>query len=145
MHGKVVGAISQIIDAKTARKSLPPVKSSLSAIKELEGRYELYLAAEYGWAKVLRLLGSVPYTVEVKDDQTLVVTGLFQNEGERIIRKEFTQVAERLFQEIGGVEQLYFHKEQEKWTLTGPMNFTIPRTEWYESSVILMALYIAPG
>ena len=145
MHGKVVGAISQIIDSKTARKSLTPVKSSLSAIKELEGRYELYLAAEHGWAKVLRLLGSVPYTVEVKDDQTLVVTGLFQNEGERIIRKEFTQVAERFFQEIGGVEQLYFHKEQEKWTLTGPMNFTIPRTEWYESGVILMALYIAPG
>ncbi len=145
MHGKVVHAISQTIDSKVARKPLPPLESSESAIKELEGRYELHLAAEHGWAKGLRLLGSVPYTVEAKDDRTLVVTGLFQNDGQQMLRKEFTQVDERFFQEVGGEEQLYFHKEQGRWTLTGPMYFSIPRTASFESGSVLLALYVVPG
>ncbi|MBH5319448.1 serine hydrolase [Paenibacillus sp. GSMTC-2017] len=144
MHGKVVDAIFQKLDLNTAPKTLAPFKDSGSMIKELEGRYELYLAAKHGWAKGLRLLGSIPYTVEAKDDQTLVVTGLFQNDGQQMLKKEFTQIDERFFQEVGGEEQLYFHKEQGTWTMTGPMNFSLERKASFESGTVLMALYIAP-
>ncbi|MGG4441730.1 serine hydrolase domain-containing protein [Brevibacillus fortis] len=145
LHGKVVNAFADKLLTEQVRKPLTPVDGTIDELKKVEGQYLLTLTPENGWGKGLRLLSSYTYTVQALDAQTISVTGLFQNEGQQSLEKKFVQVDDHFFQEIGGEEQLYFHEEQGKFYMTGPMNFSLPRISFIESPSVLMALYVIPG
>ncbi|NQF13673.1 serine hydrolase [Brevibacillus sp. HB1.3] len=145
LHGKVVNAFTDKLLTEQVRKPLTPVDGTIDEMKKLEGQYLLTLTPENGWGKGLRLLSSYPYTVKALDGQTISVTGLFQNEGQQSLEKKFVQVDDHFFQEIDGEEQLYFHEEQGKFYMTGPMNFSLPRISFIESPPVLLALYVIPG
>ncbi|BAH46769.1 hypothetical membrane protein [Brevibacillus brevis NBRC 100599] len=145
LHGKVVNAFTDKLLTEQVRKPLTPVDGTIDEMKKLEGQYLLTLTPENGWGKGLRLLSSYPYTVKALDGQTISVTGLFQNEGQQSLEKKFVQVDDHFFQEIDGEEQLYFHEEQGKFYMTGPMNFSLPRISIIESPPVLLALYVIPG
>ncbi|MGF9905315.1 serine hydrolase domain-containing protein [Brevibacillus porteri] len=145
LHSKVVNAFTDKLLTDQVRKPLTPVDGTIDELKNIEGQYLLTLTPENGWGKGLRLLSSYTYTVKALDAQTISVTGLFQNEGQQSLEKKFVQVDDHFFQEIGGEEQLYFHEEQGKFYMTGPMNFSLPRISFIESPSVLMALYVIPG
>ncbi len=145
LHSKVMNAFADKLLTEQVRKPLTPVDGTIDEMKKLEGQYLLTLTPENGWGKGLRLLSSYTYTVKALDAQTISVTGLFQNEGQQSLEKKFVQVDDHFFQEIGGEEQLYFHEEQGKFYMTGPMNFSLPRISFIESPSVLLALYVIPG
>ncbi|ASJ56449.1 penicillin-binding protein [Brevibacillus formosus] len=145
LHGKVVNAFTDKLLTDQVRKPLTPVDGTIDELKKLEGQYLLTLTPENGWGKGLQLLSSYTYTVKALDAQTISVTGMFQNEGQQSLWKKFVQVDDHFFQEIDGEEQLYFHEEQGKFYMTGPMNFSLSRISFIESPPVLLALYVIPG
>lgn len=102
LHGEVINAIAQMLPAEPQAdsQSLAPSATQVKLPPEIEGVYQVNVNPVHGWGKWIRMLGSIKYTVQIQDDHTLIVNGVYPNENEAT-NKVFQAAGDGLFVEKG--------------------------------------------
>ncbi|BFH62092.1 serine hydrolase domain-containing protein [Paenibacillus azoreducens] len=109
-----------------------------------EREYKFAKVPQHGYGKWLEFLGR---TFKVKaNGEALTVTGIFPDGSGQVREKTYTPIAQGLFQEKGGNEQIFFHQMNGMWKMTFIGEVTMNEvTSFWEEPQTLLGIYLGTG
>ncbi|WP_019912475.1 serine hydrolase domain-containing protein [Paenibacillus sp. HW567] len=142
INDKITDAITGLITgAATAVKPLP---LSLEQLRKYEHTYLSAPAPQQGWGKWLYFLGGKKFKITAAEGGVILSGVLPDGTGEQR-EKLFVPVAEDLFQEQGGTQQLWFDR-QHNFRMTYIQGTTMEEApEFWQQPSTLIALYLGCG
>ncbi|MHA6531395.1 serine hydrolase domain-containing protein [Paenibacillus sp. BAC0078] len=142
INDKITDAITGLFTGDTP--DVKPLALSLEQLREYEHTYLFAAAPQQGWGKWLYFLGGKEFKVTAADGG-LTLSGVFPDGTGEKREKFFVPVAEDLFQEKGGTQQLWFDRQRDL-RMTFVQETTMAETpEFWQRPSTLIALYLGCG
>ncbi|MGG1672165.1 serine hydrolase domain-containing protein [Paenibacillus sp. NRS-1783] len=144
LHGEVIHAIAQMLPAEpqAGPQSLAHSATQVKLSPEIEGVYQVNVNPVHGWGKWIRMLGSIKYTVQIQDDHTLMVNGVYPNENEAT-NKVFQAAGDGMFVEKGGQLKILLYPQNGTWMMVAPESKTMKQTALWHRTWTLLVNYAA--